>query len=123
MLYRHVAQAVDFGGYTLPPGEPVLFATTMLHVMPEYFPDPYRFDIDRHREAGARASGVICSFGLGPHTCLGSGFAEVQTLLIAATLLRYGRFAREARARSPRIRIDPSLTLGHGYEVRLLARR
>jgi cytochrome P450 len=123
MLYRHVAQPVDFAGYRLPAGEPVLFATTMVHVMPEYFPDPYRFDIDRHRDAGSKTSSLICAFGLGPHTCLGSGFAEVQALLIAATLLRYARFELEPGVRSPRLQIDPSLTLGNGYKVRLVARR
>jgi cytochrome P450 len=123
MLYRHVAQPVDFAGYRLPAGEPVLFATTMLHVMPEYFPDPYRFDIDRNRDAGGKISSHISAFGLGPHTCLGAGFAEVQTMLIAATLLRHARFALEPGVRSPRLQIDPSLTLGNRYNVRMVARR
>jgi cytochrome P450 len=122
MLYRHVGQPFDFGGYHLPSGERVLFATTMVHLMPEYFPDPERFDIDRHRSESP--NGVpLTAFGLGPHTCLGAGFAEVQTLLVAATILRYARFALEPGARPPRIRTDPSQTLGHRYRVRVVERR
>jgi cytochrome P450 len=123
MLYRHVGQPLDFAGYRVPAGEPVLFATTIVHRMEEHFPNPERFDIDRYRDGDPRTSAMLCSFGLGPHTCLGSGFAEVQTLLVAATLLRYGRFALEPRGDKPRIRIDPSQTLGHRYKVRLVERR
>jgi len=118
LIFRHVAAPFDFGGYHVPSGEPVLFATTMVHHMPEYFPDPLRFDIDRY-ERPARRGAAICSFGLGPHTCLGSGFAEVQMQVIAAALLHYARFTLEPGARPPRIRQDPTLTLGNRYKVRL----
>ena len=64
-------------------------ATTVPHYLPEYFPQPERFDIDRylperneHRQPGAYAP-----FGLGPHRCLGNGFAEVQIAVTLATIM------------------------------------
>ena len=87
---RKVLNSFEFGGYTIPVGEQVFVATTVPHYLPEYYPNPEQFDIDRylpdrqeHRQRGAYAP-----FGLGTHRCLGSNFAEVQIALTLATVLR-----------------------------------
>ena len=87
---RKVLNSFEFGGYTIPVGEQVFVATTVPHYLPEYYPNPEQFDIDRylpdrqeHRQRGAYAP-----FGLGTHRCLGSNFAEVQIALTLATILR-----------------------------------
>ena len=59
------------------------------HDLPEHFPHPERFDIDRYlpgREEH-KQPGVFTPFGVGVHHCAGRGFAETQLPLIVATLL------------------------------------
>lgn len=123
LIYRHTAQSLEFGGYLLPKGERVLFGTTMFHRMPEHFPEPDRFDIDRSHHDIARKATPLAAYGLGPHACAGSGFAEVQMLLVAATLLHHARFALTPDAPAPRVTRDPAPTLGQRFMVELLELR
>jgi len=90
-LTQTTTQEVHFAGYTIPANTDVIIATTVPHHLAEYFPDPERFDIERytperneHRQPGAYAP-----FGLGPHTCLGQGLAELQMALVIATLFHF----------------------------------
>lgn len=122
VILRHVNQPFEFGGYTMQRGEALIIATTLVHFLPEFFPDPYRFDIDRYlpeRAAAGQKPGPLCGFGLGPHTCLGSGFAEEQIALVIATLLHHARFTLDPKAGTPRVTRDPTPTLGPRYTVRL----
>ena len=86
---RKVINAFEFAGYTIPVGERVFIATTVPHYLPEFFPDPERFDIDRYLpdRAEHRQRGAYAPFGLGIHRCLGSNFAETQIALTLATIL------------------------------------
>ena len=89
LLFRTVTNGFDFGGYRIPACENVIIATTVPHYLPEYFPEPHRFDIDRYtpERAEHRRPEVYAPFGLGAHRCLGNGFAEVQIAVTMATLL------------------------------------
>ena len=89
VLVRTVVNTFEFAGFLIPAGTTVMFATTVPHVLPEYFPDPERFDIDRYARERAehRVPGVYAPFGLGTHRCLGSGFAEVSLVLTLAAML------------------------------------
>lgn len=114
----------SFAGYPVAAGETLLMAGGVAHYLPRLFPDPERFDVERyspprneHRQRGAYAP-----FGAGPHTCLGAGMAEVQIAVTAAALLRELRVAPEAGYR-PNIRLDPTITLGRGFRVKVVARR
>lgn len=90
VLTRTVTNAFDFGGYTIPAGERVIVATTVSHHLPECFPEPARFDIDRYlpERREHRRPGAFVPFGVGPHVCLGAGFAEVAILATMATIVR-----------------------------------
>ncbi|MCY4453448.1 MAG: cytochrome P450 [Immundisolibacterales bacterium] len=89
MMVRTVANSFEFAGYRIEAGEAVMAATTVPHYLPEFFPEPDRFDIERYTAARAehRRPYAYAPFGLGTHRCLGSGFAEVQILLTIATVL------------------------------------
>ena len=78
----------EYAGYRIREGEPVYCAVTVPHFLPEFFPNPQVFDIDRYRpERREHATpGAYAPFGKGPHTCLGKGLAEVQMTLTAARL-------------------------------------
>ena len=52
---------------------------TVPHFLPEFFPEPEEFDIDRYHAPRneRRLDGAYAPFGLGDHTCLGAGIAEI----------------------------------------------
>lgn len=86
---RHTTQPVEHEGARLPAHHPVAFAVSLPLKLPEYFPDPDVFDIDRFPEGRSTAPpGVFNPFGTGRHVCLGAGLADVQMLVVLATLLR-----------------------------------
>ena len=89
MLARTVTNSFEFAGYRVEAGETVFAATSVPHYLPECFPEPDRFDIERYTEARSehRQPYAYAPFGLGPHRCLRNGFAEVQIAVTMATLL------------------------------------
>ena len=89
LLVRTAANSFEFAGHRIPAGERVMIATAVPHYLPEFFPEPERFDIDRYGPARAehKQPYVYAPFGLGPHRCLGNGFAEVQIATTMATVL------------------------------------
>src|SRR5260221_2053373 len=66
-------------------------------------PISLQFDLDRFRPPRNehRKPGAYAPFGLGDHTCLGAGIAEVQLMTTMATLLRSEerRVGKECRSR------------------------
>ncbi|HEY0752520.1 MAG TPA: cytochrome P450 [Ktedonobacteraceae bacterium] len=88
----HNCQAIQpfsFAGYGVEAGEDVFVAMTVAHFLPELFPQPESFDSDRYSEPRNehRQRGAYAPFGLGDHSCLGAGIAEVQLMATLATLL------------------------------------
>ena len=84
-----VARPLTIAGYRLEEGHDVDVAMTVPHFLEELYPNPMQFDIDRFREPRNehRQRGAYAPFGLGDHTCLGAGIAEVQLMVTMATLL------------------------------------
>lgn len=117
MMYQS-KQDFEFGGYRVPAESSVYVPQVLTHFLPEYYPDPYRFDIDRPKPA----AGAFAPYGVGPHTCLGAGMAEVQIMMTIAGLLHFLDLA-----------LDPptyDLTLGmmpvphpKGFKVKVLGKR
>lgn len=86
---RTVANSFEFAGYRIPAGADLFLPITIVHLMPEYYPDPERFDIDRYSEGRAehkQRKGIYMPFGAGAHQCLGSSLAEALLALNVATL-------------------------------------
>ncbi len=90
-LTRTTTQSFTFAGFTIPAEMDAIIATTVPHHLAEYFPEPERFDIERYtpERNEHRQPGVYAPFGMGPHTCLGQGMAELQMALNIATLFHH----------------------------------
>jgi len=84
-----VARPLTLAGYRLEQGLDVEVAMTVPHFLEELYPNPMQFDLDRFRPPRNehRKPGAYAPFGLGDHTCLGAGIAEVQLMVTMATLL------------------------------------
>jgi cytochrome P450/CRP-like cAMP-binding protein len=91
---RHVKQDFEFEGYRIRKGQKVFIATSVTHVLSEFFPSPFSFDADRflpprdeHHQPG-----VLMPFGAGAHACLGASLATLFTLTTITGLLRTTEF-------------------------------
>ena len=51
-IQRKVTTSFDFAGHRIPAGEDLILAYNVTHDLPEHFPDPQRFDIDRYFRGG-----------------------------------------------------------------------
>lgn len=76
-------------GYEIPPGTIALTSQFITHRDPRFWPDPERFDPERFRgadESTNRSRGYF-PFGVGRHTCIGIGFAQIELQVMMAELL------------------------------------
>ena len=88
-LTRTVADSFEFEGYRVPAGSQVMLGATVGHHLPEYFPEPDRFDIERYSRDRAEPlqPGAFAPFGVDRHRCIGSSLAELQIALTLATIV------------------------------------
>ena len=122
-LQRRVTNSFSFAGYRIPAGADVLFSLAAPHLLREHFPNPKRFDIERYtpERAEHRPPGVYAPYGVGTHSCLGKGLAQMQMVLTLATIFRELDLAMSP----PSYRLKVSYGLGPrpGDSFRFNARR
>ncbi|GJQ73210.1 Cyp6a9 [Trypoxylus dichotomus] len=94
---------IPFSNSTIEKGTFVLISALGLHMDPEYFPDPERFDPDRFSDENEykMRSGTYLPFGDGPRICIGLRFGLMQVKMCLITLLRDFEFGVNARTKSP----------------------
>ncbi len=89
-LHARIAQAEDRlpSGAILPARACVFISPWSLHRNARWFPDPHRFDPERFSEEAKRTHTPYSyiPFGAGGRRCLGEAFAELEGLLILATI-------------------------------------
>ncbi len=126
-MMRTACNGFEFQGHWVPAGTSLMVATTVVHKDPEYYPDPDRFEIERHLppRMESKQKGAFAPFGLGPHTCLGGAFGQVQMATVIATMLRYGEFERDPAPEDGAIRATgyPSYRPHRKVGFRLVRRR
>ena len=122
-VMRRVTNSFTFAGHAIPAGTDILFAYGASHHMPEHFPEPQRFDIDRYtpERAEHRAPGVYVPFSAGAHSCLGKGFAQIQMALTLATIFR--EVDLEMTPPGYRMKVSYGLSPRPGDSFRFVARR
>ena len=125
MLIRTAANSFEFAGHRIPAGERLIIATAVPHYLPEYFPEPERFDIDRYtpERAEHKQPYVYAPFGLGPHRCLGNGFAEVQIAATMATILHEVDLDLDRAGYSLKTTQFPVPAPAESFKVRVKGRR
>ena len=125
VVLREAVNTFEFGGHTIPSGTPCLIAATVPHTLPEYFPEPERFDIDRfaHGRLEHRAPGAYAPFGLGTHRCLGSGSFEAHSAVALATILH--RLDLSLAPPSYRLKVNhaPTPRPDDGFKIKVSRRR
>ncbi|HUZ94337.1 MAG TPA: cytochrome P450 [Edaphobacter sp.] len=97
---RMSTKPVTLGPYRIPPGAHFFFSQYVMHRSAEYFPDPLRFDPERHTPANKadRPRFAYFPFGGGGRQCIGEGFAWMEGVLAIATISQRWRLKYEGTA-------------------------
>ncbi len=124
-LTRTVSNSFEFAGYRVPAGAQAMLGTTVSHHLPECFPDPERFDIERYSKGVQqhRQPGAFAPFGVGRHRCIGSGFSEVQIALTMAVIVRETELVLDEPERPLKIKRTPAPHPDESLRFRLVRRR
>lgn len=122
-LPRVALREARVGPRRLRRGALVMISPWVLHRHHRYWREPDRFDPERFlpEQEAAIAPGTYIPFGFGPHICVGAGFANAESVLIIARLLR----AFDFQVLSPeRVRPAARLTTRPANQIfcRVLAR-
>ncbi|MDI3462750.1 MAG: hypothetical protein OJF50_001571 [Nitrospira sp.] len=123
-LHTRLARTQDHlpSGAILPSGAWVFISPWSLHRNARWFPDPNRFDPDRFSEEANRLRPPFSyiPFGAGGRRCLGESFAELEGLLILATIASKFRLRLvDGQAIQP----EPAMTLRPNVPVRMIVQR
>lgn len=111
-------------GVQITGGSYVVISPYLTHRLPSVWPEPDRFDPDRHtaearkqrREAFPRGVPDL-TFGYGHHACLGQQFFELESVLILARLLSQRRLRLRQLPGAPPTRPKPGLALNPDWDV------
>jgi len=124
ILTRWAQQADTVCGYTVPAQSALVLCPYITHHLPEFWPQPERFDPDRFapRADANRPRYAYLPFGGGPRQCIGNSFALTEATLLTATIAQ--RFRVRVDPAHPG-EMDPQITLRmkDGLPARLEERR
>ena len=115
-------------GTVVPAGSLVAIPPYLIHRHPEFWPDPAGFDPRRFLAGGAEPGGghprhrySYIPFGGGRRACVGTSFAELETVLVLAAIAREYRLELTLRG-IPAPSANITLRPGRGLPMRLLRR-
>ena len=122
---RTVANSFEFAGYRVAAGEEMACALNLCCLLPEYFPDPLQFDIERFAPGREehRQRGVFSPFGMGAHACPGSSIVHALgalNLAVAACEVDAAFATRSGAA--PKMKFERSSSMRPKYQFRFLRR-
>jgi cytochrome P450 len=122
-IERDALAADDVAGTPVPAGSLVAISPYLVHRHPGFWPDPAGFDPRRFLpggdgDAAIRHRYAFIPFGGGRRACVGASFAELETVLVLATIAR--RFRLELTARGmPALVAQVTLRPGRSLPMRL----
>jgi cytochrome P450 len=95
-VFGRIAERDDvLRGHVIRRGDMLAICPLVAHRLPEYWPDPERFDPERFvqdRSGGNRGFSYL-PFGGGPHMCIGSHFAMTEAAVALAMIVRHAKLS------------------------------
>ena len=97
-------------GFVIPAGSVIVVSPWLLHHDERWWPRASAFRLDRWTEAAIaqRPRHSYIPFGGGPRMCIGEGFAQMEAVLLLATIAQRWRLEREP---SEEVGLQPAVTL------------
>jgi cytochrome P450 len=85
---RLAAADLNFMGYRIPKDTRVVYSIYLTQRHPDFWPDPHRFDPERHSPHAQKTPYAWLAFGGGPRNCIGAAFGLMEASLVIAAILR-----------------------------------
>ena len=83
-------EALQYKGYTIPPGTPVSMTSLCVHTDERIFPDPWTFNPERWLGSeGVARRKYQMAFNKGGRNCIGINLAHAELFLVIAAAVRY----------------------------------
>ncbi len=118
---REALQDTTLGDHAVLQGDQIFLSQWAMHRDPRFFDDPDTFRPERWLSDRKRPKYAYFPFGGGPRVCIGKRFAEMESILLLATLARrYSLRLKEGE----RLELLPSITIRpkHGLPMTSTAR-
>ncbi|XP_040268459.1 cholesterol 24-hydroxylase-like [Bufo bufo] len=89
---RAIEEEMVIEGVRIPPGTTLMFNAYIMGRMEKYYHDPLVFNPDRFHPDAPKSSYTYFPFSLGPRSCIGQVFAQMESKVIMAKLLQRFQF-------------------------------
>uniref|UniRef100_A0A8D1H8G7 Cholesterol 24-hydroxylase n=1 Tax=Sus scrofa TaxID=9823 RepID=A0A8D1H8G7_PIG len=86
--FRLLEEETLIDGVRVPGNTPLLFSTYVMGRMDTYFEDPLTFNPDRFSPKAPKPKFTYFPFSLGPRSCIGQQFAQMEVKVVMAKLLQ-----------------------------------
>jgi len=109
-MSRTAKEDCELGGYHISAGSTVFFSQWVMHRHPRYFDNPEVFYPDRWADNLRKRlpTYVYLPFGGGPHICIGQNVAQMEMVLVLATIVQRFRMMLQ---KDQKVELELSLTL------------
>lgn len=113
---RRALHDIEIGGYRVPAGSSITLSQWVTHRDPRYYENPEAFHPDRWTDAFASQLPRFAyfPFGGGPRICIGAGFAQLEAVLLLATIAQKVQLTL---ASTEPLELLPSLTLHSKHPI------
>ncbi|KFQ31184.1 Cholesterol 24-hydroxylase, partial [Mesitornis unicolor] len=89
---RRLEEEYIINGITIPANTMLVFSTYIMGRMERYFQDPLTFNPDRFSKDAPKPYYCYFPFSLGPRSCIGQAFAQMEAKVVMAKLLQRFEF-------------------------------
>uniref|UniRef100_A0A8C5R9M4 Cholesterol 24-hydroxylase n=1 Tax=Leptobrachium leishanense TaxID=445787 RepID=A0A8C5R9M4_9ANUR len=89
---RYIPKTTEIENIKIPGGVSILFNTYVMGRMAKFFPDPYKFDPERFHPDAEKPHYCYFPFALGPRSCLGQVFSQLEAKVVLSKLLQRFEF-------------------------------
>ena len=122
VIGREAVRDTEIGGQPVAKGSTILISPWVLHRDPRFFDQPAEFRPERWADGLVQRlpRGAYLPFGAGQRVCIGSAFAQLEAMLLLATIAQ--RFKLELTDRTGPVEPLPVVTLRARHPVMMTLR-
>ncbi|XP_075049329.1 cholesterol 24-hydroxylase-like isoform X2 [Mixophyes fleayi] len=89
---RYIKDDIVIEGIKIPGGTSIVFSTYSMGRLEKFFPDPFKFDPERFHPSAPKPYYCYFPFMLGPRSCLGQVFSQLEAKVVLSKLLQRFEF-------------------------------
>ena len=121
-ISRAALQDCEVGGYQISAGTTVFLSQWVIHRDSRFFDNPEAFNPDRWADNLKKRlpTSAYFPFGGGPRICIGKAFAQMEAVLLLATIAQRFRLIVQ---KDQKVLLQPSITLRPKYGLKMLLKK